>query len=123
MNDPIQSMITCIVGAAEEKKAERITSYAISNPNAIMEAIVMMSVSNVIHCRSLVSDLSSVIEQKASEWKVTDFYDTVRVSGNYNAGWVILDCNSILVHVVTEPIRDRYELDAFFEKHGVVYHY
>jgi ribosome-associated protein len=116
-------MIACIVGAAEEKKAERITSYNISNPNAIMESIVMMSATNVIHCRSLVDDLSAIIDQKTSEWKVTDFYDTVRISGNHTAGWVILDCNSILVHVVTEPIRERYELDAFFEKHGIVYHY
>jgi ribosome-associated protein len=123
MSSALQTLIDHIAASADDKKAERITSYDVSSTNALTETVMIVSASNVIHCRSLVDDISKAIEEKVAELKSDDFFDEVRVSGDHNSGWVILDVNSIVVHCMTEPMREFYNLDAFFEKKGVVYHY
>lgn len=123
MTTPIQTLIDHIVTTADEKKAERITSYDVSGTSSLTESVVLLSVSNVIHCRSLVGELSKAIEEKVAELKSDDFFEEVRTSGDHNSGWVIIDANSIVIHCMTEPMREFYNLDAFFEKNGIVFHY
>ena len=123
MSSAIHTLIDHIVSVADEKKAERITSYDVTASSTLTDSVVLLSASNVIHCRSLVDELSKAIEKKVAEIKSDDFFEEVRVSGDHNSGWVIIDANSIVIHCMTEPMREFYNLDAFFEKNGVVYHY
>ena len=74
MSSAIQTLIDHIVSVADEKKAERITSYDVTASSTLTDSVVLLSASNVIHCRSLVDELSKAIEKKVAEIKSDDFF-------------------------------------------------
>ena len=122
MVNKLDSVLEKLVALCQDKKADRVTSYRLSDASWITDFIVLVTVKNTVHCKALIEDLSQHMVE-FSALSANDFYDRPRIAGNAASGWVILDMNSIVVHCVTESVRDFYKLDTFFEKRGVAFHY
>ena len=122
MNKDIEQVLESVISMGDEKKATDIRSYHFEEGEWIAEAVVIMSTSNDIHIRAMVEtfkqELPPILKGHQS-----DFYDDPRVVGDLQSGWVILDLNSIFVHIVKEDLRSFYDLDKVFEQRAVVYHH
>ena len=46
----------------------------------------------------------------------------VKISGNAESEWVIIDIDSVIVHVISSELRKHYRLDSLFERRSIVYH-
>jgi ribosome-associated protein len=123
LNKDVQSLVDKIAFMVDEKKAERIVSIDLGDDSWISDAIVLLSVKNIIHAKALVLELSKELGGVIRDLKSDDFYDKPIIVGDVKSGWVILDLNSIVVHCVTDEIRETYELDSFFSEKGVVTHH
>jgi ribosome-associated protein len=123
LNKDVQHIVETIAHMADEKKAERIVSIDLGDSSWITDAIILLSVKNSIHAKALLFDLSKELGGVIRDLKSDDFYDDPVVEGDVKSGWVILDLNSILIHCLTDEMRDFYELDSFFAERGVITHY
>lgn len=111
-----------IVQTADDNKAQNITVYDVKPESIIADYIVVLTVNNMIHCKSL----SELIDRDVRAFlKSTpdDDYSLPRLSGASDSGWIVMDINSIIVHVMVDDVREFYQLDQLLEKRGTVYHH
>ena len=121
MDSKIERVVEGLVEAAEEKKCESVLVYDISEP-WITECVMVVEVKNIIHCRSMLESFSEAVPRLVDNDSV-DFFSRAKVAGDVDSGWVILDLNSVMIHCIVKSLRDYYQLDALFEKKGLVYHF
>ncbi|RAP31565.1 ribosome silencing factor [Candidatus Marinamargulisbacteria bacterium SCGC AG-343-D04] len=111
-----------IASFLDNKKAEDITVYHVTEKNWLTDFIIVFNMKNAVHgkaiSKELVNHLSSVIVENPKE-----FYNPIRLSGSADTGWIIMDINSIVVHCFDAESRDFYNLDSILEKQGDVFHY
>lgn len=119
----IDKFVQMIVKSADESKAESITWIDIRNENFPVRKVVMITALNSVHLRAVAESL--YVETKEQIRAAGDEAELLEpfVSGTSDSGWIVLDFGSLAVHVITQELRRYYELDAFFEKQGVVYHH
>jgi len=107
-----EELISQLIKIADEKKAEHICRYEMGKDYFVSGSVVVLSHRNKIHCRALAEELNKFARQNGE----------IRVSGDPDSEWVILDLMTDMIHIISPQLREYYELDKLFEKHGVVYH-
>jgi ribosome-associated protein len=111
-----------IARIADEMKAGNVRCYELDDPS-VSDFVVIITVNNQIHCKAVYESISACVTPILDEEKSGDFFAPLRVSGEAKSGWMILDMNSIIVHLLLEDVREFYEIDELFSKRGTVYHY
>lgn len=122
MSDKLDNVLETLVHLFQEKKAEHIIAYRMNDTVWITDFACVVTAKNTVHAKAMAEEVAQQFGAIASV-SPKDFYDRPNVTGSAASGWIVLDMNSIVVHVVTEAMRDFYKLDAFFEKRGVAFHY
>lgn len=118
----VQFILDLVISVSSEKKASFLQYYDVSEKIWVTDYIVLVGVSNKIHGGAIYDALSKKLKEEMISLESPSFFDSIRYSGSIDSGWLILDLNSIVVHLCTQSIMDTYELDKLFEKSGVVYH-
>ncbi len=116
------SILDKIVKAGDAKKASKIIVYQLTD-TSFTDYMVIMGVLNPIHCKAVLEEINKLAKQMLSKKENRDFYSFPRVTGTPESGWVIVDLNSIIVHIVLEDIRKYYDLDALFENRAIVFYH
>ena len=113
-------MYTC-----DANKASDIRVFQISGEATVSDYMVVLSVSNIVHCNSLVETLDNELSRFCMEKEILfeDLYEHPRVSGERSSGWIIMDYNAVIVHVMVEDVRTFYNLDNWFEKKAVIFYH
>jgi len=106
----------------DAKKATNIRTFHMKDPT-LTDYILVVSVSNPIHGRAVLNEVSELIKDVRNEDESSDILDHPKVSGTVGSGWIVVDLNSIVIHIIDEELRDYYRLDDLFETHATVYHY
>lgn len=119
----IKAISELIITEAQEKKATDIRVYDLEGQSSVTDLIILVSVSNKIHCKSLLQVLEAAVVSNLQQDPSDDFYEAPRLSGNPDSGWVVLDFNAIIVHVLTEDIRLYYELDNLYVERATVHYH
>ena len=116
----LNTFIKQIVNISLDKQADNIRCYQ-PEDQSVTDYILVMTVKNPVHGKAVLEDIRGFI---------MPFFQTddeelspLRVSGEVHSGWVILDMNSVILHLLLEETRASYELDQKFEESGAVYHY
>ena len=118
----LESSLKKIAAAAEDKKGLDIKGYNVAQKSVLTEYILVVGVQNNVHAGAILRE----IEKTVAECRRTDsenFYTNSRVSGNIESGWIIVDTNAIIIHIILDDLRRYYELDEVIEKNAIVYHY
>ena len=122
MKNKLEIILETLVHFFDEKQTEDIKAFHVSEKLWITDYIVVVTVKNSIHSKSIVTE----VVKKFKTFDIgssNDFYPEIKLSGNSDSGWVILDMNSIIVHCVNAETRATYQIDELFEKQGIIYHY
>ncbi|MFC1755241.1 ribosome silencing factor [Thermoproteota archaeon] len=115
------SLVKNIVEESNKKKADNILVYRL-NDTTLADYIVIVSVSNRIHCKSMTDNIESCIQNYIKTNKSDELHQHPKIAGTAESGWIILDVNGVVVHVVLDEIREFYGLDEFLETKAIVYH-
>lgn len=114
MNE-LDKIVEFVVNALDAKKAGSIAIFDVEGNTPLTDRVVIVSANNEIHCKALMETLHSL--GKESEIKDSDeLFKPARVSGASDSGWIVVDMNSILVHILTADMRGHYDLDSIYEK-------
>lgn len=107
-SSPYKEKTYAIVSWLNEKKAEEVVALDISQMNAVSEAIIIVSATNVPHAQTL----ADWTMEKLGESK----WEFLGMEG-YNYGkWILLDCNEVLVHIFQQEYRDFYNLEGLWKE-------
>ena len=95
-----------IVEVLTDKKARDVKSIDISQITVIADYFVICSGTSTTHIKALADE----VEEKMKEMNV----DIVRKEGYSTAKWILLDFNSVIVHVFHEEDRAFYNLERLW---------
>ena len=112
----LKTYVQDLVQLAEENKVSSVTTHDVTAWSSITDFIMVMSVTNITHCNSLSERISQWFKSISDEDDI--FFSPPKVSGDSQSGWVILDANSIIVHILLEELTEHYQLDTLFSRKG-----
>lgn len=92
---------------ADNKKAENIIILDVHKLSSVTDYFVMASGTSEPHLRAIVDEITS---------RLRDDHD-VRpraVDGTVHGAWVVLDFFDVIVHVMRQDVRERYDLESLW---------
>ncbi|HKI69042.1 MAG TPA: ribosome silencing factor [Verrucomicrobiae bacterium] len=92
---------------ADNKKAENIVVLDVRELSSVTDYFVIASGTSEPHLRAIVGEIRD---------KLREEYD-VRpraVDGTLTAAWIALDFFDVIVHVMRQDLRERYDLEALW---------
>jgi ribosome-associated protein len=95
-----------IVQILEDKKAKEVKCINISEVTVIADYFVICSGTSIPHIKALADE----IEIKMEEIDV----ELLRKEGYNSARWILLDYNSVVVHIFHEEDREFYNLERLW---------
>ena len=98
---------------ADNKKAENIVTLDVHELSSVTDYFVIASGTSEPHLRAIVDEITT---------RLRDEHD-VRpraVDGTLHAAWVVLDYFDVIVHVMKQDVRERYDLETLWGDAPVV---
>ena len=117
----VESLLQSVVKVAEDKKATDVVIYQPFD-TSLTDYIMLVGIQNPIHGKALLREIDDCISTFIANSGEPSFYPHPKYSGNPESGWVILDANLIMVHIISDSVREAYELDKFFSSRAAIVH-
>jgi ribosome-associated protein len=92
---------------AENKKAENIVILDVRKLSSVTDYFVIASGSSEPHLRAIVSELTGRLWD---DYKVRPR----RVEGGAAAAWQVLDFFDVIVHIMRDEVREKYNLESLW---------
>jgi ribosome-associated protein len=92
---------------ADNKKAEKLAVLDVRKLSSVTDFFVIASATSEPHVRAIVEEITDQLREKHD----------VRpraVDGSRQGAWVVLDFFDVIVHVMRQDARDRYDLDGLW---------
>jgi len=105
---PLQGtqLLDFIVSNLEDMKAKNIVTLDVTKLSPMADKLVICSGTSSRHCRSVANSL--LVEAKKAG------IPPLGIEGIKEGGWVLLDMNEIVVHVMDDESRDFYKLEQLW---------
>src|SRR5690348_13079327 len=98
---------------ADNKKAENIVILDVRKISSVTDYFVIASGTSEPHLRAIVEEITDQLRQEHA----------VRpraVDGTVHGAWVVLDFFDVIVHVMRQDVRERYDLEGLWGDAGQV---
>lgn len=92
--------------AADERKGENITVLQVGEMCALTDYFVIVTGRNARHLRALRMTMEERLEELEN--------GVSRTEGEPDAGWVLVDAGSVVVHLFDAEKRDLYDLEMLW---------
>ncbi len=102
MNHSTQ-MVTTVVHALQEKKAQDIKALDISALSDIGDAFVIASASNSNQLSALMDEIEKEMHKQG--------FSTRQIEGTQHSGWILMDYYDVIVHLFTVEDRSFYNIE------------
>jgi ribosome-associated protein len=92
---------------AENRKAEDVVILDVRELSSVTDYFVLASGTSEPHLRAIVDEITD---------KLRDEHDARprAIDGTFQTSWIVLDFFDVIVHVMREDIRDRYDLETLW---------
>ena len=111
MTETLESYIDIVRQLLDETKGGHIVTYHLKG-SSITDYAIIVSANNAPHCQALMKITEKIKSRIAPD--NNDLNLPPKVSGDPKSGWVIVDLNSVIIHIVLDDIRQHYQLDDVF---------
>lgn len=92
---------------AENRKAEDIVILDVRELSSVTDYFVMASGTSEPHLRAIVEEIT---DKLADEHNLRPR----AMDGTFQAAWVVLDYFDVIVHVMRQDVRERYDLETLW---------
>src|ERR1044071_312103 len=92
---------------ADNKKAENLTILDLRELSSVTDYFVIASGTSEPHLRAIVDEIT---EQLRKEHHVRPR----AVDGTLQTAWIVLDFFDVIVHVMRQDVRERYDLETLW---------
>jgi len=105
--DSAQGLAYAIAAAAEERKAADITILEVGDVSYLADYFVLATGYSSVQVRAITRSIQDALE--------TDLHrQPLRVEGQTEGNWILLDYGEVIVHVFMPEAREYYNLEAFW---------
>src|SRR5436309_16140133 len=87
---------------ADNKKAENIVILDVREVSTVTDFFVIASGTSEPHLRAIVDEISEKLREEQD-------LRPRAVDGGFRTGWVVLDFFDVIVHVMRQDVRERYD--------------
>jgi ribosome-associated protein len=94
-------------GLADNKKAEDIVILDLRELSSVTDYFVIASGTSEPHLRAIVDEISDKLKEEHG-------LRPRAVDGTFHTAWIVLDYFDVIVHVMRQDIRDRYDLETLW---------
>jgi len=102
----LEQRTTRIVNLLSEKKAENIETVDLRGKGYIVDAVIIATALNNKHSIALLNYLRETLKPLGEEF--------VRVEED--GEWSIIDMGDMLIHIMTETHREKYNIEEFLKE-------
>ena len=106
MSEPKPDRIAAIRAALEDRKAVDVRAYDVRGRSSITDATVVASATSAPHLRALAVGVERAVREATGEG--------VRVSGDAESAWIVLDYFDAMVHLFLPDARAYYEIEKLW---------
>jgi len=99
-------LLDFIVEKLEDMKAKKIVTLDVTKLSPMADKLVICSGTSSRHCRAIANSL--LVEAKKAG------IPPLGIEGLKEGGWVLLDMNDIVVHVMDDESREFYKLEQLW---------
>jgi len=92
---------------ADNKKAEEIVILDVRELSSVTDYFVIASGSSEPHLRAIVDEITEKLREESQ-------LRPRAIDGTLQAAWVVLDYFDVIVHVMRQDVRDRYDLETLW---------
>ena len=100
-----EKILECAVKALNEKKAVELCGIKVGDLTVLAEYFVIATATSSTHVRALADEVEDKLEQAGVQ--------PHHIEGK-TTGWMVLDYNSVIVHIFTKDQREFYALDKMW---------
>ncbi len=92
---------------AENRKAEDIVILDVRELSSVTDYFVIMSGTSEPHLRAIVDEISDKLKD---EYRLRP----KAIDGTLQTAWVVLDYFDVIIHVMRQDVRERYDLETLW---------
>ena len=102
----MEERLNKIAQILDERKAENIDTVILTGKNYIVDGVVIATALNNKHSISLIDHLKTSLKPLGEEF--------IRIEED--GDWSIIDMGDVLIHIMTESHREKYNIEEFLEE-------
>jgi ribosome-associated protein len=102
----IRKLQRAIVDGLEDVKAQDIVVFNTEAQTPLFERVIIASGTSNRQTKALASSVRETVKSRGLE--------VLRVEGEENGEWIIVDCGAAVVHIMQPSIRDYYHLEELW---------
>jgi len=92
---------------ADNKKAEDIVILDVRELSSVTDYFVITSGTSEPHLRAIVDEISDKLRED-------QHIRPNAIDGTFQTAWVVLDYFDVIVHIMRQDVRDRYDLETLW---------
>ena len=101
-----QKLQRIVVDALEDVKAQEIVVFDTEEMSALFERVIIASGTSNRQTKALAASVRDKVKESG--------YPKPRIEGEDNGEWIIVDCGSVVAHVMQPTIRSYYNLEEIW---------
>ena len=92
---------------ADDKKAEDIVVLDVSDLSSVTDYFVIASGTSEPHLRAIVDEITDKLREEHD-------LRPRAIDGTLHTAWVVLDYFDVIVHIMRQDVRERYDLETLW---------
>jgi ribosome-associated protein len=102
----VQKLQRVVVDSLEDIKAQDIAVFNTEHLSALFERVIIASGTSNRQTKALAANVRDGVREAG--------FDKPRIEGEENGEWIIVDCGTVVVHIMQPTIRQYYQLEEIW---------
>lgn len=103
-------LLTLVENELDNRKAVNITTLDVRGKSSITDYMVVATATSSRHAKSLCDYVIEKVKENGQQ--------PLGMEGQHVSDWVLLDLGDVVVHVMTGPAREFYQLEKLWSVEG-----